>query len=376
MQNSEQPAEESQAVTVIPPGAMEAIERANVDMQIATAHKYPRSIEKFQKRATTMATMDKDTARSCIYNRPVGKDKTGKIKYVEGESIRLAEIVAASYGNIRAGSMLIEQNSRQVKARGFCHDLENNVGVSTEVVESTVDREGMPFSERMRVVVAKATLAKARRDAIFQVIPKAMCKAITNAAKAVVFDKRKPLDERKKVALDWLDTLKVSPERVWTALGIAGASEIGEEHLELLTGIRTAIDEGDSTIAEAFPLIGSTEELKGTKAERLVGKLSKSQGKDTSQLSSSGKRPPEGEPQKQGPTTPASQSPATSSPPVDQGEDIHKQLVAAIKARKKVKGPIFFTNKLKGCNLELPDGEWEKLDIDSLTILNDALMGK
>ena len=44
---------------------VEHIERANIDIQIATAHRYPRSIDKFKKRAYEMVTMDQETAESC-----------------------------------------------------------------------------------------------------------------------------------------------------------------------------------------------------------------------------------------------------------------------------------------------------------------------
>jgi len=73
-------------------GALEQIEKANIDIQIATAHTYPRSLALFNKRALEMVTLDEETAQSCIYRRPVGKEK-GKVIYAEGKSIRMAEIV-------------------------------------------------------------------------------------------------------------------------------------------------------------------------------------------------------------------------------------------------------------------------------------------
>lgn len=39
---------------VLPPSAIESLERAQVDVQISTAHKFPRSLEMFKKRATSM----------------------------------------------------------------------------------------------------------------------------------------------------------------------------------------------------------------------------------------------------------------------------------------------------------------------------------
>ena len=68
-------------------------ERATIDIQISTAKRYPRSLETFTRKAVAYATIDEDTAESCIYRRPVGKDKNGKQTYAEGMSVRTAEIV-------------------------------------------------------------------------------------------------------------------------------------------------------------------------------------------------------------------------------------------------------------------------------------------
>ena len=54
--------------------ALYLLQKAEIDSQIATAHAFPRSLDIFKKRATEMATLDVETAGSCIYRRPVGKD--------------------------------------------------------------------------------------------------------------------------------------------------------------------------------------------------------------------------------------------------------------------------------------------------------------
>lgn len=232
--------------------AVERIEKVNIDVQISTAHRYPRSIQLFKNRAMEMVTLDEETAQSCIYRRPVGK-KGGKMQYAEGKSIRMAEIVGSCFGNLRVGAILVEQTERYVKARGMAHDLESNFAASSEVVESTVDRNGNPYSERMRIVVAKACLAKARRDATFQVVPGALCKTLEDAARKTAIGTTKTIGKRRKIVLDWINKAGIEPERVYAALGIKGAEDIGLEELETLTGIKTAIKEGDVTIEEAFP---------------------------------------------------------------------------------------------------------------------------
>jgi hypothetical protein len=255
------------AVDVVPPSAVHAIQRAEIDVQIATAKQYPRSLQRFQENALVMVTGDEETAESCIYKRPVGK-QNGKPVFAEGKSIRMAEIVGASYGNLRVGAMIEEQTDRWVKARGVAHDLETNFFSSSEVIESTVDRNGRPYSERMRVVVAKAALAKARRDATFQVVPAALCKPLEKAARETAFGNADTLDSRRAKVMAWIGKLGIDKGRVFAALGIEGEADIGLPELETLTGIKTAIRDGDTTVDEAFP----QPELKKPEAKSGNGK--------------------------------------------------------------------------------------------------------
>jgi len=265
-------------VSAVTPNALEQMERANIDIQIATAKAYPRSLTKFYDRATAMVTLDEETAKSCLYRRPVGKDASGKMTYAEGESIRLAEIVAASYGNIRAAGIVAEMTDKYVKAVGMCHDLESNYAVRAEVVESVVGRNGQPFSERMRVVVAKAAQSKAIRDAIFRIVPKSVCKPLADKARIVAKGDAKTFETRRKAVVDWVKSLKIEAKRVWAAIGVNGPDDIQMDDLVTLAGIKTAIDDKDVTVAEAFP-VEQSEQKQGTEA--LADRLSQ------------GKQPPE-----------------------------------------------------------------------------------
>jgi hypothetical protein len=255
--------------------ALSVMERASIDMQIATAHQFPRSISLFTKRAKEMVSVDKETAESCIYRRPVGKEG-GKVVYAEGESIRLAEIVAASYGNLRVGGIITETHPKYVKAQGMAFDLESNYAAKADVIESTVDRNGRPYNERMRLVVAKAAQSKALRDAIFRVVPKSLCKSIVNLAKETAFGSNEPLALRRERALQWIKKLCIDAKRVWAALAINGEEELGEEELITLTGLKTAIKDGDITAEEAFPpLTAQNEEPKKSGAAGLQESLKK-----------------------------------------------------------------------------------------------------
>ena len=255
----------------VPANALEQIERASIDIQIATAKKYPRSMAMFYERATAMVTIDAETAASCLYRRPVGKEG-GVMKYAEGESVRLAEIVAASFGNIRVAGRITEMEPRHVKAQGVAFDLETNTAYTAEVVESTVNKYGQPFTERMRVVVSKSAQSKAIRDAIFRVIPKSLCKRLVIMAKEVAKGDAKTFESRRKAVVEWINGLKIEPKRVWNAIGIKGEADITIEVLLLLAGLKTAIEEGDVTVNEAFPK-PEAEQKEVSTADRIKDKF-------------------------------------------------------------------------------------------------------
>ena len=257
--NKNEPAEvvvaEAIASEIVAPTAnvLESQERASIDTQIATAKKYPRSISLFTKKAVAMATVDEETAESCIYRRPVGKDKSGQMTFAEGLSVRMAEIVGESFGNLRVACRVVEQTERYVKAQGVAHDLESNYLATAEIIEPTIDKWGKPYNERMRIVIAKAALAKARRDAIFAVVPRALAKPVERAVREVLYGDAKSLSKRRALVGGWIAKLGIEEDRVFTALGIAGLEEMNEKELETLSGLKTAIRDGDITIDEAFP---------------------------------------------------------------------------------------------------------------------------
>lgn len=230
-------------------------ERATIDMQVATAHQYPRDLERFKANALKLATMDEETAASCLYRRPVGKDRNGQEKYAEGMSIRMAEIVAGCYGNLRVGTRTVESTPRYVVAQGAAHDLESNYSATSECKEATVTKSGQPYDERMRIVIEKAAAAKARRDAIFSVVPRAAVKFIETEIRKMLFGGGANLDKWRERIAAWVTRLGIDEARVWAALGVSGADALQQPEIEKLVGIKTAIASGDVTIDEAFPEI-------------------------------------------------------------------------------------------------------------------------
>lgn len=237
---------------IVPPTALESIERANVDMQITTARRYPRSLAIVKKRMLDLATLDQETAESCFYKL----NRQGKT--IEGPSIRLAEIAGSSFGNLRYGARIIANDGKTITAQGYCHDLETNVMCQVEVQRRITDRDGRTYSQDMQVVTGNAACAIAARNAIFKVVPFAFVKPIFSAAKQAAVGDIKTLAERRTRMLKQFAAMGIDEKRICATLGKAGVEEIGLSELETLIGLYNAVKEGEQNIDEAFPPVISS----------------------------------------------------------------------------------------------------------------------
>jgi len=247
--------QEHTEIEVIKPEAVSAIEqvtRAEIDTQITTAKKYPRTLSKVKADMLSFATLDQETAENCFYTLPRGG------KNIQGPSVRLAEIAVSCYGNLRAGSRIIDTistgDSPHVVIQAVCHDLEKNVAVTVEKRRRIVGKKskGGAIDEDDINLAANAGAAIAFRDAVFKVVPGALIKPIFEQAKQVAIGDAKTLSERRQRAIDSFAKMGVSKDKVLAALEKKSIEDIDLPDLEVLFGLHTAIKDGQTTIDEAF----------------------------------------------------------------------------------------------------------------------------
>lgn len=237
------------------PGSIEQMERAQIDMQIATAKRYPRNVARARDAITAMATMDEDTATACFYTLPRGG------KSIQGPSVRLAEIALACYGNLRAGSRIVSSTTTgdtpHVVVQSVAHDLESNVAVTIEKrrrITPRKDREGNTFVDEDAVNLAvNACSAIAFRDAVFKVIPRAMVTPALDAARKVSVGEARSFVVNRSRVIKRLNQMGVTDDRILAVVGADSISDINAEMLADLIGIGTSIRDGATTIEEAFP---------------------------------------------------------------------------------------------------------------------------
>ena len=245
---------ETEVITVSGSDMLEAINRSEVDIQVATAHRFPRDIEKCRANILALAAMDDTIAYNCFYHLE-RKDKDGNKSVIEGPSIRLAEIIAASWKNLRIAARIIGNDGKTITAQGVCHDLETNVAYSVETKRSILTSKGYTYSQDMQVVVGNAAAAIALRNAICKVVPAVL---INSCIKSI---QQKALEHIKQQGVgsqwtQWLGfmqgTYKLAEKDILDYLGRKDGSEVTAKDIQKLAGAYNAIKEGTTTVEEAF----------------------------------------------------------------------------------------------------------------------------
>lgn len=231
--------------------ALVAADRAAIDIQVATARRYPRDIRQCKKEALALATLDEETAGTMFYSLP-RKDKNGKRIFIEGPSIRFAEVVVYAWEHIRTEKRIVSVDDTHVTAQGTCMDVQKNIASRVEVQRKITNSSGVRFNDDIITMTANAAASVAVRNAVLAVIPASLVKKILDAAKATARGEGKPIEMRRQKALAWFAQVGKFEADVLELLGLESVNDIGEEQLTTLSGLRNAIMEGVMTVENAF----------------------------------------------------------------------------------------------------------------------------
>lgn len=257
-------------LTIVQPDTLAATIKAETESAVDIAKRYPRDIKQIKKRVLAYATADQETAAACFYAKPVGG------KTVEGPGIRLAEIIVATYQNIRFGSRVTGIEDKWVTVQGVCYDVENNSSFTAEIKRSIWSKDKGRYTQNNIETNLKAAGSISVRDAVFKVIPLSMFYSELNEIKKVATgakpvnekEKPKPLTERFNAAIEYYNRLGISKERVFAAAGLVAIEDLNESHLAVLIGLRTSLKEESVTLDEAFP--STKKEESDNKANKAI----------------------------------------------------------------------------------------------------------
>lgn len=250
--NTAQPIESAPApMELLAQGA--AIVKMENTVQMRLAIERPRDESKILAAALRELDIYPSMAREAIYNKPVGKDDKGEMKYVEGLSIRAAESLANRWSNSSWGATITaedeesatiaavfldyEANTRHVKERRVSKFYRSKSGQITRYApdrfSTILDANG---SKNLREVILRSLSAGLKKEY--------ETKARNILSKEPIAAQRQAIIERFAdlgITSEQLEAWKKKPLKEWKK----------PEIMEAL-GLVNALRDGETTIEEVF----------------------------------------------------------------------------------------------------------------------------
>lgn len=234
-------------MTVADVHTLAAQEEGTINAQVATAKTYPRSLKRFASQLESYSTASEDIALSCIYTLP----RAGK--KIQGPSIRFAELLQSTYGNLRVDGAIVDVGAKEIKAQGTALDLENNTGVRVQVTRRITNKMGQRFNEDMIQTTANAAISLAIRNAIIRIVPRALWEPIWDRAKEVALGDAESFSDRRDRAMEWLAKAGVPDTRVLAMLGRERVEDVTTDDVLTLRSCARQIKDGEASMDDLFP---------------------------------------------------------------------------------------------------------------------------
>lgn len=245
-------------------GSLELLNKSEIEQQIATAHKYPRSIKTFRDQTLQLVTLSEAIAGECVYSLP----RAGTT--IEGPSARFAEVIVNTWGNCRCGARVISEDDQFVTAQGVFHDLQANSAITYEVRRRITNKQGKKFQPDMIAVTANAACSIALRNAALKGVPKAFWSEMYDAARQTIMGDITTLANRRKQMLDALMRYGINEDVVLRYVGAVGVEDISLENMVQLRGLGVALKDGETTLEKI--LAAMNDEKPVTSLDELRGK--------------------------------------------------------------------------------------------------------
>lgn len=237
------------AVEVVPEAAawIARQDAATLDVQVATAKHYPRSVQSFQSELTAWCTLSQSVADECFFALP----RDGK--KIFGPSVRFAEMVLAAYGNMVVETQIVEEGKKFVMVMATCRDLQRNTATRAQVRRGILNRQSKRYKADMIENTISAASAIARRNAIFQAVPRALWMPIWEEARRVARGDEATFEQRRREITKGLRDAGCNMENVKHFLGGRDNKDITADDLILLRLRLREITERTTTPEAAFP---------------------------------------------------------------------------------------------------------------------------
>jgi hypothetical protein len=265
------------AIERAPQGFLTSRDRDEIDVQVATAQKYPRDLTIFELGVRT-AIQNPTFAASCTYALPRG----GKI--IIGPSIRFAECVRANFKHLAIGTRIVAEEEKHVtiEARGI--DFQTNNRDQCEVRRRITKHDGTRYDDDGITNTMMAAQAIAKRNLVLSLVSKAIWGPLWEEAQHLTGGRKKSGDPnpkevelKRKTALAFLnERWKITEEQVLKMLKVEKVTDIGPDEIVALRGLATALQDGEITVDQAIrqskPIPGMPKPTRGKKASKKAPK--------------------------------------------------------------------------------------------------------
>ena len=194
-------------------------------------------------------------AESVMYAKPIGADKSGRMQYARGLSIRAAEAIAAAWGYNRIEQTVEPLDDDRVRVTATFTDFQSgriwrDSGIVSKWYRSRGGQMTKHNDDRFYNVILKAELSKRVREAVMRSVPPGVRSELQSLAERMVAKLLSSETVEKivnsfqgiGVSLAQLENLLVKPiAQGWTT-----------DDRMTLQQVYTAIRDGETTVGEAF----------------------------------------------------------------------------------------------------------------------------
>lgn len=232
----------NQVMNYVDPAAVAAAESAKARIQAAYTMAAYRPRNEDQARVKILNACRRPAfAERVEYAKPVGKDRSGQQTYINGPSIRFAELCIREWGNIDCQNQVVYEDDDVRRVRITVTDLETNSSLSKEVqlsknVERKSDKGREVVRERInswgdKIFVVRATddemqiktdaaISKALRNEGLRLIPQDIVDEAIDTARATMRNRdAEDPEAAKKKLIDAFYSVGVEPAQLMEYLG-------------------------------------------------------------------------------------------------------------------------------------------------------------
>ena len=236
---------------------LEAQTRGELTCQAEWAVQHRRDLKVAERRIFELASVTPEVADSCSYAVPRGRAIVG------GASVRFAEIVASTWGNLRIGARILDITHDSVVAQALFTDLEINNTLSVEVPRRIIDKNGQRYGPTLIQDTSLAAMSIAYRNAVLRGIPRLywepIWQRVREFAKHALEDQQASgtLNQARGKMFEWFQQCGIPADAILTLLKVTNVEEIGVEELSQIRGLATAIREGSTNVDEVLAAVHS-----------------------------------------------------------------------------------------------------------------------